>query len=147
MLVSLKRSWRIYYYCLGKMKLIFKGHICMKVYRVWNDMKYFWSLKILCCFPRNKTILFYFNLLSCTSPSVVLNLQCPTTQVRQKNTSLVLLAILNMLGWKNLEIVWFWMCVFNDESMDSGKTEVWAYIYSHTIKKKKKAGVNQFSIT
>ncbi|XP_047644582.1 choline transporter-like protein 5 isoform X1 [Phacochoerus africanus] len=29
----------------------------------------------------NKTILFYFNLLSCTSPSVVLNLQCPTTQI------------------------------------------------------------------
>uniref|UniRef100_A0A8D0R7E0 Choline transporter-like protein n=1 Tax=Sus scrofa TaxID=9823 RepID=A0A8D0R7E0_PIG len=27
------------------------------------------------------TILFYFNLLSCTSPSVVLNLQCPTTQI------------------------------------------------------------------
>lgn len=104
----------------------------------WNIS---WSLKILCCFPRNKTILFYFNLLSCTSPSVVLNLQCPTTQVRQKNTSLVLLAILNMLGWKNLEIVLFWMCVFNDESMDSGKTEVWAHIYSHTIKKKKKQGL------
>uniref|UniRef100_A0A8D0R782 Choline transporter-like protein n=1 Tax=Sus scrofa TaxID=9823 RepID=A0A8D0R782_PIG len=31
--------------------------------------------------PSNKTILFYFNLLSCTSPSVVLNLQCPTTQI------------------------------------------------------------------
>ncbi|XP_042808441.1 choline transporter-like protein 5 isoform X1 [Panthera pardus] len=29
----------------------------------------------------NKTILFYFNLLSCTSPSVVINLQCPTTQI------------------------------------------------------------------
>ncbi|XP_060056996.1 choline transporter-like protein 5 [Erinaceus europaeus] len=29
----------------------------------------------------NKTILFYFNLFSCTSPSVVLNLQCPTTQI------------------------------------------------------------------
>ncbi|CAK7304598.1 Choline transporter-like protein 5 [Vulpes lagopus] len=29
----------------------------------------------------NKTILFYFNLLSCTSPSVVVNLQCPTTQI------------------------------------------------------------------
>ncbi|KAL4667205.1 hypothetical protein H8959_005894, partial [Pygathrix nigripes] len=28
----------------------------------------------------NKTILFYFNLLRCTSPSVLLNLQCPTTQ-------------------------------------------------------------------
>uniref|UniRef100_A0A8C0KUW3 Choline transporter-like protein n=1 Tax=Canis lupus dingo TaxID=286419 RepID=A0A8C0KUW3_CANLU len=41
------------------------------------------SLKItLCCFlNRNKTILFYFNLFSCTSPSVVVNLQCPTTQI------------------------------------------------------------------
>nr|XP_045753355.1 choline transporter-like protein 5 isoform X3 [Mirounga angustirostris] len=29
----------------------------------------------------NKTILFYFNLFSCTSPSVVVNLQCPTTQI------------------------------------------------------------------
>ncbi|XP_072863301.1 choline transporter-like protein 5 isoform X6 [Chlorocebus sabaeus] len=29
----------------------------------------------------NKTILFYFNLLRCTSPSVLLNLQCPTTQI------------------------------------------------------------------
>ncbi|XP_006146113.1 choline transporter-like protein 5 isoform X2 [Tupaia chinensis] len=29
----------------------------------------------------NKPILFYFNLLSCTSPSVMINLQCPTTQI------------------------------------------------------------------
>ncbi|XP_005385286.1 PREDICTED: choline transporter-like protein 5 isoform X2 [Chinchilla lanigera] len=29
----------------------------------------------------NKTILFYFNLLRCTSPSVMINLQCPTTQI------------------------------------------------------------------
>ncbi|XP_029801673.1 choline transporter-like protein 5 [Suricata suricatta] len=29
----------------------------------------------------NKTILFYFNLFRCTSPSVVVNLQCPTTQI------------------------------------------------------------------
>ncbi|XP_057166538.1 choline transporter-like protein 5 isoform X7 [Ursus arctos] len=29
----------------------------------------------------NKTVLFYFNLFSCTSPSVVVNLQCPTTQI------------------------------------------------------------------
>ncbi|XP_062047544.1 choline transporter-like protein 5 isoform X5 [Lepus europaeus] len=29
----------------------------------------------------NKTILFYFNLFSCTSPSVMINLQCPTTQI------------------------------------------------------------------
>uniref|UniRef100_A0A8C6DHF3 Choline transporter-like protein n=1 Tax=Moschus moschiferus TaxID=68415 RepID=A0A8C6DHF3_MOSMO len=29
----------------------------------------------------NKSILFYFNLLTCTSPSVVVNLQCPTTQI------------------------------------------------------------------
>ncbi|XP_049628115.1 LOW QUALITY PROTEIN: choline transporter-like protein 5 [Suncus etruscus] len=29
----------------------------------------------------NKSILFYFNLFSCTSPSVLKNLQCPTTQI------------------------------------------------------------------
>ncbi|XP_016072286.1 PREDICTED: choline transporter-like protein 5 isoform X2 [Miniopterus natalensis] len=29
----------------------------------------------------NKSILFYFNLFSCTSPSVMINLQCPTTQI------------------------------------------------------------------
>nr|KAF6508117.1 solute carrier family 44 member 5 [Rousettus aegyptiacus] len=29
----------------------------------------------------NKSILFYFNLFSCTSPSVMVNLQCPTTQI------------------------------------------------------------------
>uniref|UniRef100_A0A8C8ZVC7 Choline transporter-like protein n=1 Tax=Prolemur simus TaxID=1328070 RepID=A0A8C8ZVC7_PROSS len=29
----------------------------------------------------NKTILFYFNLLSCANPSVMVNLQCPTTQI------------------------------------------------------------------
>ncbi|KAI4549419.1 hypothetical protein MJG53_001890 [Ovis ammon polii x Ovis aries] len=29
----------------------------------------------------NKSILFYFNMLTCTSPSVVVNLQCPTTQI------------------------------------------------------------------
>ncbi|XP_045691566.1 choline transporter-like protein 5 [Phyllostomus hastatus] len=29
----------------------------------------------------NKSILFYFNILSCTSPSVLINLQCPTTQI------------------------------------------------------------------
>ncbi|XP_037682830.1 choline transporter-like protein 5 isoform X3 [Choloepus didactylus] len=29
----------------------------------------------------NKTILFYFNLLKCSNPSVMINLQCPTTQV------------------------------------------------------------------
>ncbi|XP_053448494.1 choline transporter-like protein 5 isoform X2 [Nycticebus coucang] len=29
----------------------------------------------------NKTILFYFNLLSCTNPSVMITLQCPTTQI------------------------------------------------------------------
>ena len=30
---------------------------------------------------RNKAILFYFNILRCASPSVLINLQCPTTQV------------------------------------------------------------------
>ncbi|XP_073090238.1 choline transporter-like protein 5 isoform X3 [Manis javanica] len=29
----------------------------------------------------NKTVLFYFNLFSCSSPSVMVNLQCPTTQI------------------------------------------------------------------
>ncbi|XP_045148111.1 choline transporter-like protein 5 [Echinops telfairi] len=29
----------------------------------------------------NKSILFYFNLLKCTTPSVMINLQCPTTQI------------------------------------------------------------------
>ncbi|XP_010603447.1 choline transporter-like protein 5 isoform X3 [Fukomys damarensis] len=29
----------------------------------------------------NKTVLFYFNLLRCASPSVMINLQCPTTQI------------------------------------------------------------------
>ncbi|KAM9685454.1 choline transporter-like protein 5 [Trichechus inunguis] len=29
----------------------------------------------------NKSILFYFNLLKCASPSVMINLQCPTTQI------------------------------------------------------------------
>ncbi|XP_054546870.1 choline transporter-like protein 5 isoform X2 [Talpa occidentalis] len=29
----------------------------------------------------NKTILFYYNLFSCASPSVMVNLQCPTTQI------------------------------------------------------------------
>ncbi|EPQ11280.1 Choline transporter-like protein 5 [Myotis brandtii] len=33
------------------------------------------------CSAWNKSILFYFNLLSCTSPSVMINLQCPTTQI------------------------------------------------------------------
>ena len=32
---------------------------------------------------RNKAILFYFNILRCASPSVLINLQCPTTQVRE----------------------------------------------------------------
>lgn len=34
------------------------------------------------CFHRNKAILFYFNILKCASPAVLINLQCPTTQVR-----------------------------------------------------------------
>ncbi|XP_066121067.1 choline transporter-like protein 5 isoform X1 [Saccopteryx bilineata] len=29
----------------------------------------------------NKSILFYFNLFKCTSPAVIINLQCPTTQI------------------------------------------------------------------
>lgn len=34
-------------------------------------------------FHRNKTILFYFNILKCASPVVLINLQCPTTQVSE----------------------------------------------------------------
>lgn len=34
------------------------------------------------CFLRNKAILFYFNMLKCANPAVLINLQCPTTQVR-----------------------------------------------------------------
>uniref|UniRef100_A0A4W3HVB8 Choline transporter-like protein n=1 Tax=Callorhinchus milii TaxID=7868 RepID=A0A4W3HVB8_CALMI len=37
---------------------------------------------------QNKTILFYFNILKCASPAVLINLQCPTKQVilqKQKN--------------------------------------------------------------
>ncbi|XP_076976712.1 choline transporter-like protein 5 isoform X2 [Tamandua tetradactyla] len=29
----------------------------------------------------NKTLLFYFNILKCSNPSVIINLQCPTTQI------------------------------------------------------------------
>lgn len=36
----------------------------------------------LVCFHRNKAILFYFNMLKCANPAVLINLQCPTTQVR-----------------------------------------------------------------
>lgn len=34
------------------------------------------------CLCRNKAILFYFNMLKCANPAVLINLQCPTTQVR-----------------------------------------------------------------
>lgn len=34
------------------------------------------------CLHRNKAILFYFNMLKCANPAVLINLQCPTTQVR-----------------------------------------------------------------
>lgn len=33
------------------------------------------------CLHRNKAILFYFNMLKCANPAVLINLQCPTTQV------------------------------------------------------------------
>lgn len=35
-------------------------------------------------FHRNKAILFYFNMLKCANPAVLINLQCPTTQVRER---------------------------------------------------------------
>uniref|UniRef100_A0A4W5R1J2 Choline transporter-like protein n=1 Tax=Hucho hucho TaxID=62062 RepID=A0A4W5R1J2_9TELE len=33
----------------------------------------------------NKAILFYFNILQCANPAVLINLQCPTTQVRARD--------------------------------------------------------------
>ena len=36
---------------------------------------------ILPLLHRNKAILFYFNMLRCANPAVLINLQCPTTQV------------------------------------------------------------------
>lgn len=42
------------------------------------------GLKHLLFLPhRNKAILFYFNILQCANPTVLINLQCPTTQVIQ----------------------------------------------------------------
>lgn len=36
------------------------------------------------CLYRKKAILFYFNMLKCANPAVLINLQCPTTQVREE---------------------------------------------------------------
>uniref|UniRef100_A0A665UEB6 Choline transporter-like protein n=1 Tax=Echeneis naucrates TaxID=173247 RepID=A0A665UEB6_ECHNA len=38
----------------------------------------------------NKPILFYFNILKCANPAILINLQCPTTQVLQQQTQLQL---------------------------------------------------------
>uniref|UniRef100_A0A674NUZ4 Choline transporter-like protein n=1 Tax=Takifugu rubripes TaxID=31033 RepID=A0A674NUZ4_TAKRU len=44
----------------------------------------------------NKPILFYFNILKCTNPAILINLQCPTTQVLYcKNTWRILLIFFN----------------------------------------------------
>lgn len=55
-----------------------------------TDFSIFWnpliSLSVsIVCFHRNKAILFYFNMLKCANPAVLINLQCPTTQVRQND--------------------------------------------------------------
>lgn len=38
---------------------------------------------------RNKAILFYFNILHCANPAVLINLQCPTTQVSETLCSVI----------------------------------------------------------
>lgn len=43
---------------------------------------------------RNKAILFYFNILQCANPTVLINLQCPTTQVPQTPFSVLYCMIL-----------------------------------------------------
>lgn len=45
-------------------------------------------------FSRKKSILFYFNILKCANPAVLVNLQCPTTQVSKTNILLMLLLLL-----------------------------------------------------
>lgn len=42
------------------------------------------KLPLITHFHRNKAILFYFNMLKCANPAVLINLQCPTTQVRER---------------------------------------------------------------
>lgn len=50
----------------------------------WIHCVVSWTISFV--FPiylhRNKAILFYFNILQCANPAVLINLQCPTTQVR-----------------------------------------------------------------
>lgn len=42
------------------------------------------KISLIAHFHRNKAILFYFNMLKCANPAVLINLQCPTTQVRER---------------------------------------------------------------
>lgn len=42
------------------------------------------KISVVARFHRNKAILFYFNMLKCANPAVLINLQCPTTQVRER---------------------------------------------------------------
>uniref|UniRef100_A0A3Q3ESN3 Choline transporter-like protein n=1 Tax=Labrus bergylta TaxID=56723 RepID=A0A3Q3ESN3_9LABR len=48
----------------------------------FSPCKHFLLLTILCyCFKRKKRMLFYFNIMKCASPMVLLEFQCPTTQM------------------------------------------------------------------
>ncbi|KAI3375432.1 hypothetical protein L3Q82_021919, partial [Scortum barcoo] len=49
--------------------------------RFWNGPGQSPDLNLIRISVGNKTILFYFNILKCTSPAILINLQCPTTQM------------------------------------------------------------------
>lgn len=74
-----------------------RHHLISKSRRGW------YSCSCFCCSPhdRKKPLLFYFNILKCASPLVLLELQCPTTQVR------VLLVQAHVLFWSLILIVAF----------------------------------------
>lgn len=51
---------------------------------LWLVEMHIFSLSLFCvclCFNRNKPLLFYFNIMKCASPMVLLEFQCPTPQV------------------------------------------------------------------
>lgn len=68
--------------------LFFSAYVCFKAedklllsngfHNLCNLRPLFVCISFVC---RNKAILFYFNMLKCASPAVLINLQCPTTQV------------------------------------------------------------------
>lgn len=97
LLGNVKAVWE---YVAQKMELTFKGNE-FNIFVVW--CAFLPSLKrfIYAFFfkNRNKTVLFYFNIFRCTSPSMMLRLQCSTTQVRPAAFMLVL-AVPNGLGEK-----------------------------------------------